>query len=106
MVFSTRFSLIVNIFFYLRIYGCFPVFTVQWYLQMHLRSVIAEGGRETNLTDNCKSIREGGFTGCNSSPRTRAAQGRRRITYIYIDTLNIKKHCSKLIIKLQINFNN
>lgn len=31
---------------------------------MHLRSVIAEGGWETNLTDNCKSIREGGLMGC------------------------------------------
>lgn len=36
--------------------------------KMHLRSVIRGGGRETNLVDNCKSIREGGFTGCNSYP--------------------------------------
>lgn len=27
------------------------------------------GGRETNLTDNCKSIREGG-AGCNGYPPT------------------------------------
>lgn len=73
---------------------------------MHLRSVIAEGGRETNLTDNCKSIREGGFMGCNSYlPRVPPGMESENIFFMIFHAFNVTKKWLNATLMSKCRFN-